>query len=340
MTNVLVLSASASAINCIASLSSSPDLRLFVTDSSPFACGLYRAGVVPLVVPRARDLESYEKALDGIVERCAIDVILPTSDRDVEGVVELLSRGWNPPAKLFRPPYCAYRVLSNKARLAQRLSTSDVPVPAVYPSTDVVEFPAVVKPAAEGGTRGVSVVATREQLASAIERVTRAYGADYLLQEYIPGGTGSIHVVTLLYDHTGQLIGAAAMCSTLTFMTWGGSGNAGSIVDEPEAIRLTERVIDLAGGWRGPVNVEFKRHADNGRFYVMEANCRLNGYSYLTTMNGMNFPQAIVDVLLNGYTTRLLKYKRSGTRNFVLGFREKLVSHWTPGTAHAAGLST
>jgi predicted ATP-grasp superfamily ATP-dependent carboligase len=330
--NVLVLSASASAINVIASLSRSPDLRLFVTDSSPFACGLYRAGVVPLLVPRARDLESYRTALDRIVQRCAIDLIVPTSDRDIEGIVELLHRGWNPRAKVFRPPYCAYRVLSNKARLAERVSTSDVPVPGVYSSPDTVEFPAVVKPVTEGGTRGVRIVHTRAQLASAIEQVRHAYGAEYVLQEYIPGGTGSVHVVTLLYDHTGQLIGAVAMRSSVTFMTWGGGGNAGSIVDEPEAIRLAERVVDLAGGWKGPVNVEFKRHGGTGAFHVMEANCRLNGYSYLATMNGMDFPHAIVDVLQHGRTARLTKYNRTGTCNFVLGFRETLVSHWVSET--------
>jgi len=115
-------------------------------------------------------------------------------------------------------------------------------------------------------------------------------------------------------------------------MTWGGSGNAGVIVDEPEVIRLSERVIELAGGWKGPVCVEFKRHDDNRRFYVMEANCRLNGYSYLTTMNGMDFPHAIVDLLRDGHTSRLTKYKRSGTRNFVLGFREKVVDGWVEAT--------
>jgi len=332
MINVLVLSAAASAINCIASLSRNAQLRLFVTDSSPFACGLYRDGVVPLLIPRARDLDSYQKALDTIVDSCAIDIIMPTSDRDIEGVVELLDRGWNPRATLFRPPSQAHKILSNKARLARHLSTSDVPVPAVYSSIDTVAFPAVVKPVTEGGTKGVSIVHTREQLRLAIEQVTRAYGPDYVLQEYVPGGTGSIHMVTLLYDSAGELVGAVAMHSTLTFMTWGGSGNAGVIVDEPEAIRLSERVIELAGGWKGPVCVEFKRHEDNRRFYVMEANCRLNGYSYLTTMNGMDFPHAIVDLLRDGHTSRLIKYKRSGTRNFVLGFREKVVDGWVEAT--------
>src|SRR5262249_46346255 len=155
------------------------------------------------------------------------------SDRDIEGVVELLNRGWTPPAKVFRPPYSAYRILSNKARLAVLLSASDVPVPAVYPTIDSVVFPAVVKPLTEGGTKGVSIVNTRDQLVAAIELLRYTYGGDYVLQEYVPGGIGSIHMVTLLYDHGAKLVGAVAMHSSATFMTWGGSGNAGSIVDEP-----------------------------------------------------------------------------------------------------------
>ena len=37
----------------------------------------------------------------------------------------------------------------------------------------------------------------------------------------------------------------------------------------------------------------------------MEVNCRLNGYSYLTTMNGLDFPAAVVDLLTTGRTDHL-----------------------------------
>jgi predicted ATP-grasp superfamily ATP-dependent carboligase len=328
MANILVLSASASAINCVNSLTEDDRLSVFVTDSNRYACGLYKGGVHPIVVPRARDLAAYQTALDSVIERFAIEILLPTSDRDIEGVVELLNHGWSPPVALFRPPYSAFQILGNKRRLGQFLSGSDVPLPYTYEAAENVRFPVVVKPAAEGGTKGVTIVRDAAKMNAAIQRLQFTHGNEYVVQEYVPGGTGSVYMVTMLYDQNGLLVSAVTMRSSLTFMTWGGGGNAGVIVDEPQTIRLAEEVIRLAGGWHGPICVEFKRHSGDDRFYLLEVNCRLNGYSYLTTMNGIDYPKAIVDLLLERHTNRLPRHPRSGARNFILGFREKVVDRF------------
>jgi predicted ATP-grasp superfamily ATP-dependent carboligase len=93
-------------------------------------------------------------------------------------------------------------------------------------------------------------------------------------------------------------------------------------------VRQSLQIIALAGGWKGPINVEFKRHEENGKYYVMEANCRLNGYSYLTTMNGMDFPAAVIDLLWNGSVPRIVCPPTAERRNFILGFREYMVPEW------------
>jgi predicted ATP-grasp superfamily ATP-dependent carboligase len=338
LTNVLVLSASASAINVIHALRSRPDIRLFVTDASPYASGLYIEGVTPLLVPRARDLENYRTALERILREHAIDVLLPTSDRDTEGIVELLERGWDPDVRLFRPPYAAFRILSNKQRLMEFLRDTPARIPRTFRAGEQVSYPAVVKPQTEGGTKGVHIVRDEAQLQAAVAALRRSYGNDYVVQEYIPGGTGSIHMVLMLYEPAGRLLRAVPMRSSLTFMTWGGGGNAGNIVDEPEPVRQAAEVIEWAGGWRGPICAEFKRHEETGEFYLLEVNCRLNGYSYLTTMNGLNFPAAIVDLLLEGRTGRLDAPVQAARSNFVLGFREKLIEHWVDDSDLQAGL--
>src|SRR5262245_46431338 len=106
---VLVLSATASAINYQKALAHRRGLTLYMSDANPYAGGLYGGTVKPLVVPRARDLARYRDALDDLIRRHAIDVLLPTSDHDVEGVMELCQGGWSPPVAMFRPDYKVYR---------------------------------------------------------------------------------------------------------------------------------------------------------------------------------------------------------------------------------------
>jgi len=326
--NVLVLSATASAINYQKALACRPDVRLFLSDASPYASGLYGPGVTPVLLPRARELDRYRDALDNVIRRHHIDILVPTSDHDMEGTIELCRLGWDPPVALFRPEYEIFRTLTHKARLMDALQQHGLEVPRTYSHSDEVRFPAVVKPAREGGSKGVWIVQDRRELNDRLAQVRASFQGEVVMQEFIPGDTGSIYVALLLYGQDGKVYGEVASHSHLTFMTWGGGGNAGVVVDEPGLLIQAKGIIAALGGWKGPVNLEFKRHQGNGRFYLMEVNCRLNGYSYLTTMNGLNFPSAVVDLLTTGRTDYLFLPPKQQARNFVVGFRELPVDAW------------
>ena len=325
---VLVLSATASAINIIKSLRGEPDIELFVSDANRFASGLYEPGVTPLILPRARDGAAYRAALDHIIAACSIDILLPTSDHDMAAVVRLLSGGWDPPVRMFRPSPDAHRLLADKLALAERLWRRGIPAPRTWSGVAAAHYPAVVKPLREGGGKGVVVVRDRAEAEAAVRRAVTQYGPDCLVQEYIPGGIGATLMALLLYDPSGRIRCSTVMQSSLTYYTWGAGGNAGRIIDDPELRELAEAAIAACGGWRGPVCVEFRRHAGTGRPYIIEVNCRLNGYSYLTTMNGLNYPQAMLALLRGEEPPAMSLPQQSLRRNFVLGFREKVVEQW------------
>jgi ATP-grasp domain-containing protein len=331
--NVLVLSATASAINYQKALAERRDVTLYMSDASPYAGGLYGGNVMPVLVPRARELNRYRDALDELIRRHAINVLLPTSDHDVEGVMELCQRGWSPPVAMFRPDYEVYRTFSHKARLMEALRARHLACLAVYSRPEDVEYPAVVKPARECGSKGVWIVHNPHELHDRLLAVRKSFQGDVVLQQYIPGSTGSIHIVLQLYGQDGQLYGEVASRSHMTAMTWGGGGLAGAIVDEPELLDQARRIVAALGGWRGPINLEFKRHQHTGRFYLLEVNCRINGYSYLYTMNGLNFPSAILDLLSIGKTEFLAASAALPLRNFVIGYRELPVDNWVAGAA-------
>lgn len=328
MTRVLLLSGTASAINYINSLAGEADVELHVTDSNAYCPGLYSKGVTPHVVPRARDTARYRAALDDLLIRHRIEVLIPTSDYDIEGVVQYLHDGWKPNVSLFAPTLESFNALSHKGRLMQRLSEA---MPEVVPRTwgqDVapqeLSYPVVVKPIGESGGRGVAIVNDAASLAAASARLRALVGDRILVQEFIPGRT---YVSTLVYDRDGRLAASVGMRSQLTFFTWGGGGCAGEMVDEPEMLRLADRVIAACGGWRGPINFEWRVHADTGAFYIMEANCRLNGYSYLTTMNGVDLPRIVLS-LLTGAQPPAMTGPADWQTNFVIGFRETIVDGW------------
>ncbi len=324
---VLVLSATASAINVINALRDEPDLELFVTDASSYASGLYERGVTPIVVPRAQNSDAYRTSIDTIIREQGIGILLPTSDHDVTGIIRLLAQGWNPPVALFRPDAAVHGLMIDKFAIARSLRAAALPAPETWRLPQEARFPAVVKPASEGGSKGVAIVRSSAEAATAYAQVVAQYGPNALIQEFVPGELGSTYVSLMLYGTDGELVLNTTMRSSLSYYTWGGGGNAGYLVDEPEIAKLSPRIVAEAGGWRGPLNIEFRRNAETGEFMVIEINCRLNGYSYLTTMNGLNYPRAMIDLLLAA-PPRPIGTPAANRRNFVLGFRERLVSRW------------
>lgn len=332
-TNVLILSATASAINYKNSLLDDKNISLHFTDSSKYAAGLYAEGIIPIIVPRSREQELYKKALDKIIDKYKIDVLIPTSDHDMEGVAKLLLNGWKPSVKMFDFDPHKLLLYTHKARLMERLSELGIEIPATYQNKKEFTYPLVIKPAREGGSKGVWIVKDEKDFEDKYAQVKTTFGNEIVFQQFIPGTTGSIHVVLLLYGNDGNIYGEIVSRSALTFMTWGGGGNAGEIIDNPALIDTAKDIIEKLGGWKGSINLEFKKNSENDKYYLMEINCRLNGYSYLTSMNGLNFPKAVVELLLYGKTSHLNYKVIKEHRNFITTFREMPVNEWMDNSA-------
>lgn len=328
MITVLLLSASSSAINVIKSLGSETGVQLLVTDADKYAPGLYVDGIKPFVIPRARDISSYRSTLDRIIHDYNVNILIPTSDHDMAAIMRLRADGWSCRAKMFKPPQTAFRRLINKRSLTEYLSNErpDL-IPKTWFSRKDIQLPVVIKPKGESGAKGVRICRSRVQLDEAWDHCVSIYGEEPIAQEYIPGGPGSMHVAVLLYDSDGEYSAGATSVSTRTLYTWGGGGIAGYEVVDDDLLEKAREVIDLGGGWCGPINLEFKLCASTNKFFLIEVNARLNGYSYLTTMNGLDLPRRMLEILTNGvFKPREMSRPRCWDGNFVLGFREKVLS--------------
>ena len=328
MLNILILSSTASAINYKNSLADNKEYRLFFSDASKFAAGLYDERITPVLVPLARDKENYRKALEKIITENKIDMLIPTSDHDMEGVAALLKDGWNPSVKMFKFNTEDFFLYTHKKMLAEKIKELGFNSIRVFSEKEEVTFPVVIKPTREGGSKGVWIVDNEKDYNEKLTLVKKQFGNDIIIQEYIPGETGSIFVVLLLFGQDKKLYGEVVTQSSLTFMTWGGGGNAGNIVEKPDLLEYAKKILHDLGGWQGPINMEFKQHSGNGKYYLMEINCRLNGYSYLNSMNGLNFPQGAINLLEKGQTDMISSKGLKERKNFILSYREKSIPDW------------
>jgi predicted ATP-grasp superfamily ATP-dependent carboligase len=125
-----------------------------------------------------------------------------------------------------------------------------------------------------------------------------ATSAELLVQEFIPGPVGSMHLAGLLYNIEGRVVRRFSSRSIRTLYPSGGPATAGVSVYQPDMVAATERLVGLIGTWKGPLNAEWMLDPRDGKLKFIEINPRMWGYGYLATGAGLNFPAGIVALAL------------------------------------------
>jgi len=302
MATVLVVPAAASSLGVIDGLLRDTAHDIVAADASPYAPGFLREGVTGYTIPRVAEGDAYRERLLEIVRSEDVDVFVPGSDRDVLAVAPYRDR-FRDETNLLLPDRDSIETAADALTSVRLAAEAGVPTPETYDSlsdvpTAETTYPLVVKPRRSEGGRGVHRVSDRDALAFYVEKV-RENGSEPVVQSRVPGGTGTMHVVGLLYDRDGTVVNAFVSRSRRTKFSWGGGGVVGEpVADAPELLAFATRIVDGLGGWVGPINMEFKIDQRNGTPTFIEINPRLWGYNYVATANGTNFPSRLVDVAL------------------------------------------
>ena len=142
-----------------------------------------------------------------------------------------------------------------------------------------LSFPVIVKPAGEGGKRGVAVAHAEREYEACLQA---AFAADrsrrgVMVEEYIPAGMEcSVEVLSWHGEHqiiqvTRKLCSGAPHCVEL------GHDQPADVSDETRnRIELAVReLLDRTGFANGPAHVEIKLYG--GQVYLIELNARLGG---------------------------------------------------------------
>jgi predicted ATP-grasp superfamily ATP-dependent carboligase len=125
-------------------------------------------------------------------------------------------------------------------------------------------------------------------LEAAKKRIEERWG-NYIIQEYIPGGTQNMLTVNLLFDRQSQL---AAYFTTRKIRQWPNTGGISALSISTHDTKLVDKVLPFFRNfkWKGLAEVELKIDDRDQKTKVIEINPRVWGYLGFPIGCGVNFP--------------------------------------------------
>ena len=170
-----------------------------------------------------------------------------------------------------------------------------------------IGYPAVLKPAASFGAKGVSYIKSPEELTTAYRINSSEHGEKMLLQECIPL-EGEIYGFEALLNKKSELRAGFVHKRLRHYPLTGGQSTLRESVKNPEVEKLGLKLLK-ALGWYGVAMVEFKIDPRDGKPKLMEINPRFWGSLHLPLVSGMNFPYLLYKMAVEGDIEPITEYK-------------------------------
>lgn len=198
-------------------------------------------------------------------------------------------------------------------KLAEKLS---IPIPKYFvykrenEETENINGVWVLKSKTSLIIKGNKVIKSGIRYASNIAELNRianemiSHGQDPIIQEYIPGeGYGYF-----------ALYNKGSIRASFQHHRLRESPYFGGVASNRESVYFTElenegvKIPEILG-WHGPLMVEFKRDARDGKFKLMEVNPRFWGSLNLAISSGVDFPYLFYKMATEGECDRIFNYK-------------------------------
>ncbi|HET9650620.1 MAG TPA: ATP-grasp domain-containing protein [Usitatibacter sp.] len=212
--------------------------------------------------------------------------------------------------------------LLDKDRFAQFAVARGLPVPRALAwdaSLSSHRGPVLVKPASKHGAAAVPGMAELFRGAKAIVRddgaaawrdpALQALSRHLVFHEYIPGDDGELWCFDGVADEHGRVLGCHTGRKLRCAPPLTGESSYIELRRHPQ-LEAIARDISAAIPLRGIFNMDFKRDASTGRFYLLEINARCNLWNYIGACNGANLVKIYYDYLLRGAAPAQVRYRR------------------------------
>jgi carbamoyl-phosphate synthase large subunit len=272
-----------SGISILRALEDEP-LTLLAGDIDPYAAGLYLVGPERrAILPRGDD----PRFADELLARCAredVRVLVPTVDSELLPLARRRDEFAAAGVALVLASQDTLAVCLDKWALDERCrGRVRVPATAVADARldpGAVELPAIVKPRAGSGSRGIRLVERRAEL-EALER-----DGTLLVQEHLPGPEHSLDVLARSDGHVAAVVPRARLKID------SGIAVTGRTLHD-DALDAFAREVAAAIGLTTVANVQVKADAD-GEPALLEVNARFPGTMPLTVAAGVDMPRLAV----------------------------------------------
>ena len=250
------------------------------------------------LVPKAND-KNYFKKIKKIIKDNKIKILIPCIETEVIYWSKYKHKLKN--ILILIPPYKSLKIAVNKY-LIYKL-TKELNFPTIKTEYKTIKnnkiktnlkYPFIIKPSFSWGMKNFFLIKNNDDLSKSKLELN----GDFIFQKYIRSNEQNIFAVGLLFNEKSQCVLKFCSKSLSTISKLGGAATSGIESKNKKLINKSIKIIKQIGTWHGPVMIEWIYDKKNKKFYLIDINPRLWGYSILPTFNGKNFALNIVNILL------------------------------------------
>jgi D-aspartate ligase len=129
--------------------------------------------------------------------------------------------------------------------------------------------------------------------------IVQRLAPELAFQEYVPGDDRSLWSFHGFADEGSQLLACFVGRKIRTYPALTGDSSYLELAHDDALSALGGEIVARLG-LKGLFKIDFKRHAETGRFHVLEINARSNLWHYLGAKNGVNLAAVAYDHLTRG----------------------------------------
>jgi predicted ATP-grasp superfamily ATP-dependent carboligase len=273
----------------------------------------------------ATEPDQFAEDVISLCRRKSFDVVLPASIESTEALIPVMPELQKHVATLL-PTEAQLAIGTDKSKTFEFCEQFDILHPRTWTIRNAehagrisaeASYPLVLKHTRNlGGSRGVRFVGNLGELVEAYEYLSelRADNSPVLAQEYVPGLL--FDAVTVARD--GECPQVFTSARKLMYPVSGGV-TCVSVSTRSEELKATARKIVRELNWNGPIEMEFKLDARDGRFKLIEINPRFWASLGTAISCGVDFPGIAVDLALGRKVKNTDEHEYGARHKYLLG---------------------